>query len=127
MFNIVVHSSKYPPLIVKKTSKHKSYMLEVLHAFNSVPCNTLLLINGDFNCPDVDWDTLSDSNHLNIVLCDTLFDLNLTQLVREPTHIHGNILDLLVTNQPDQISDLSINNNTCASISDHHLITYVHN
>ena len=32
-------------------SSLESYMLELLHAFNSLPRNTLLLINGDFNCP----------------------------------------------------------------------------
>ena len=105
-------------------SRPESYMLEVLHIFNSLPRNTFLLINGDLNCPDIDWDTLSGSSHLNSALCDTLFELGLTQIIREPTHTHGNILDLLVTNQPEQISELLIDKHTCSSTSDHHLITY---
>jgi hypothetical protein len=64
------------------------------------------------------------SINLNSALCDTLFELGLTQIIREPTHTHGNILDLLVTNQPEQISELLIDKHTCSSTSDHHLITY---
>ena len=30
--------------------------------------------------------------------CETVFELNLTQLIDEAIHIHGNILDLVLAN-----------------------------
>ena len=44
--------------------------------------------------------------------------MNLTQLVNAPTHSHGNTLDLILTNMPDQIPNLEIDENL-SSFSDH--------
>ena len=55
------------------------------------------------------------------------FSLNLTQLVREPTHHHGNILDLLLTNMPNNICNLSIDTATSSTVSDHHLVSFTVN
>ncbi len=62
-----------------------------------------------------------DKNY-NIFLCDTLFSLNLVQLVTEPTHIHGNILDIIATNVPQRIVNLEVNTSRY-NYSDH----YFHN
>ena len=57
--------------------------------------------------------------------CEIIFDLNLCQLVSEPTHIHGNILDLVLTNNPDNIVDLIVHSKSPFSISsDHFVITF---
>jgi len=57
--------------------------------------------------------------------CEFIFDSNLTQLVDTPTHTCGNILDLVLTNCPEQISNLLVHppQYQCVS-SDHHLITF---
>ena len=70
--------------------------------------STNIIIVGDFNSPDVQWDTLSATSNSARGLCDFIFDNSLTQLVDQPTHIKGNILDLLLTNSNDSISNLSI-------------------
>ena len=50
---------------------------------------------GDFNFPDIDWLSLSGSSFLSNFFCDFIFDCNLTQHVTQPTHVKGNILDLI--------------------------------
>lgn len=59
---------------------------------------------GDFNAPDISWLTLCASSAFSKLLCDFAFDNNLTQLVDKPTHIHGNILDLVFTNDNERIA-----------------------
>ena len=43
------------------------------------------IILGDFNCPDVDWVSLTADTSKTSIFCDLLFDNNLTQLVLSPT------------------------------------------
>jgi len=57
--------------------------------------------------------------------CDVVFNLNLVQMIDEPTHIAGNILDLILTNVPDSISNLRIHCEPPFPIpSDHIIITF---
>lgn len=67
-----------------------------------------LLIIGDFNYPDVDWQAMSACSPPSIHFCDILFEHNLTQLVLSPTHIKGNTLDLVITNSEDIINDVRV-------------------
>ena len=66
-----------------------------------------VIILGDFNMPDICWSTLTGTSTASNSFCDLLFELNLSQLVKEPTHCKGNILDLVITND-NLITDLSI-------------------
>ena len=66
--------------------------------------NVILL--GDFNAPDVNWDTFISTNTISDHLCDFIIDHNMFQQVNKPTHIHGNILDLVITSDPDLTTDL---------------------
>ena len=63
---------------------------------------------GDFNLPDVNWLTMSSSSELSPTFCDFVCDLGLVQLVNEPTHKKGNILDLILTNVPSYISNVAV-------------------
>ena len=58
------------------------------------PADTILI--GDFNLPDIQWDTLSSTSSTSCAFCDFIFDNSLTQLIDQPTHIQGNILDLVM-------------------------------
>ena len=60
-----------------------------------------LIVLGDFNCPDINWQTLSAVSPSSSRLCEMLFDNNFTQLVSSPTHVKGNTLDLVITNSED--------------------------
>ena len=73
---------------------HKD-LYDYLHSL----CDTRkVVILGDFNAPDIDWLTFSSETAKSELLCDFLFDNNLLQLIQEPTHALGNILDLVITN-----------------------------
>ena len=53
-----------------------------------------------------------------------IFSLNLKQLVTQSTHTHGNILDLVMTNEENLVHDLQVNNSICSTFSDHSLICF---
>lgn len=63
-----------------------------------VVCNELLLICDDFN---IHMDVPSDAD--TIRLKDLLNSMGLGQHVKRPTHIHGHILDLIITRQTDDV------------------------
>ena len=63
---------------------------------------------GDFNCPDIDWPTLSGVSPLSTLLCDFVFDYNIAQVVESPTHVKGNVLDLVLTNSVKLIHSLTV-------------------
>jgi len=57
--------------------------------------------------------------------CDIIFNLNFSQLICEPTHIAGNVLDLIITNIPDLKFNVNIHSEPPLSIpSDHYIITF---
>lgn len=74
------------------------------------------IILGDFNYPHIDWTTLASDNKSRSFV-DMITDKSLSQLVDFPTHIRGNILDLILTNQPD--SFISVENLGNLHNSDH--------
>ena len=66
---------------------------------------------------------LDPSYKSSFSFCGHLFSLNLMELVNIPTHSHGNTLDLVLSNFPNLIANLSvisIHDNP----SDHHLISF---
>ena len=82
-----------------------------------------LIICGDFNVPDINWNVLSGSTSFSSDLCDLIVDLNLTQHVTVPTHKGGNILDIILTNY--DIEELSVNPDLPPNTtSNHFLITF---
>ena len=112
----------------------EEYLIEFLQSLNSATDNLLLL--GDFNFSDVNWDSLCGLSPASAKFCDIIFNLNLSQLICEPTHIAGNMLDLILTNIPDYIFNVNVHSVPPLSIpSDHYIITfdvqtlnhYVHN
>ena len=81
-------------------------------------CNILLL--ADFNLPDINWDTLSSKSNTSDAFCNMVFDLNLSQLIICPTHIHGNLLDLLLTTNDDLVSNITVHSSEFSHFpSDH--------
>ena len=80
---------------------------------------------GDFNAADINWSTLSASSDLSLNLCDLIIQYNYFQLVNHPTHIHGNILDLIITSSADTVSDINLIQEFNQAIkSDHYLISF---
>jgi len=86
-----------------------------------------LILLGDFNFLDVDWNTMIGHTPQSLHFCDLIFELNLVQLITEPTHKGSNLLDVILTNI-DYIDNISIS--TLSTIlpnglsSDHYLINF---
>ena len=67
---------------------------------------------------------MTGSSHFSSSLCDLFFEKNLVQLISDPTHTHGNILDIVATNSALRISNVSVDPLLCQSYSDHFLVTF---
>ncbi|XP_065895940.1 uncharacterized protein [Dysidea avara] len=98
---------------------------ELLHSYltNLVNESSPIILLGDFNLPDVNWATYSGSSPKSNKFCDLLFQLNLFQLVDEPTHNQGNTLDLIITNNEDIVYNISIHPYYQPISSDHFIVT----
>ena len=83
-------------------------------------CDTILV---DFNCPDINWSTLSATTPFSISLCNELYSKNFIQLVNEPTHYQGNTLDLILTNSPHRLQNVQVQSSGSSLQSDHFPIT----
>lgn len=73
------------------------------HITATLPKATLLLL-GDFNFPDIDWNTLSSASGMSKAFIELCLDFNLNQLINQPTRITettSNILDLCLSSDPD--------------------------
>ena len=119
---VVVELSVSPCVIVccvyVPPNSTTDYHSKVINVIRNLPGECELVIAGDFNCPDINWDALLGTSQFSQSLCSLVYQLNLIQLVDSPTHACGNILDLLLSNSPEKLSNLSI----LPSLSDHNLI-----
>ena len=95
---------------------YEQSLIDYLHSL--ISASSKLILMGHFNVPDINWATLSGSSMFSNKLCDLVFQFNLPQLVDQPSHICGSILDLVFTNCE---SDIFVHNTNSFDItSDHH-------
>uniref|UniRef100_A0A1X7VPE3 Endonuclease/exonuclease/phosphatase domain-containing protein n=1 Tax=Amphimedon queenslandica TaxID=400682 RepID=A0A1X7VPE3_AMPQE len=71
-----------PPNVLPKYDQSVSDYIDSLAATS----NKVMLF-GDLNVPDINWDTLTGVSPFSKSLCEAVFHSNLTQLVDSPTHI----------------------------------------
>jgi len=76
----------------------QSYFSRLQSLIGTDNSNEDLILLGDFNLPNINWGTMSGSIPRVMDFCYFLFKLNLEQLITIPTHIAGNILDVILTN-----------------------------
>ena len=96
-----------------------SYLNDIL----TLNIKTILL--GDFNLPDINWDSLSGQSSHSSIICELIFKFNLAQFVTTPTHVQGNILDLVLCNDINLIHDLKVHNSEQSQLaSDHFKIKF---
>ena len=83
-----------------------------------------VVVTGDFNLPKIDWHAANfpDKDTPEDAFMNVCSKCNLFQLISNPTHAAGNLLDLLLVTDPDIIKDV----NLCASPipSDHFLVRF---
>ena len=61
---------------------------------------------GDFNLPGVDWST-GEANGEDDIVMQEVQENNFSQMVDFKTHIKGGCLDLVITNMPEKVSNVS--------------------
>lgn len=95
--------------------RNNDTLLRVLQAAMNVNSTNKIIV-GDFNYKEVDWVNgivHSSDNHPASKMFDKLNDLFLNQLVTSPTRYregeNANLLDWVITDNPDIIDDLSLN------------------
>ena len=81
-----------------------------------------ILLAGDFNCPDINWQTLTvksnaQDKEIQQALIDISIDFNLTQVHEKPTR-EDNLLDLVFTTNPSLVKPSS----NAPGISDHDIV-----
>ena len=93
--------------------------------------SSCLILGGDFNLPELDWseDMSAPINNGgradHNVFCDLMGDNFLQQFISGPTHISGNKLDLLLSNGPEVIENVSTFHPRDGRFpSDHYVITF---
>lgn len=68
----------------------------------------------------MDWSKLYSSNNCESNFVDAVVTGGFQQLVQVPTHRQGNILDIVLTNVPNQVCNIVVNNEEL--ISDHYMV-----
>ena len=89
------------------------FELLLVNLFKDGSDRSRLYFLGDFNYPNINWQTNTTIEDSGIAtdFCQLINSYFLSQLVDEPTRYNSNrasILDLLLCNYPDDVSDLSI-------------------
>jgi hypothetical protein len=82
-----------------------------------------VIIVGDFNLPDINWSSLTGVSPFSKRFCEFIFDSNLIQLVENPTHMKGNILDLVLTTT-NNVRDLVVDTSNYSITSDHYVVSF---
>ena len=101
----------------------------VLEALRSTVCSAVthnqpVILCGDFNLPHIDWSITSPliRSPAATMLCDIVSDCFLAQLVSANTR-QDSILDLVLTNIPDRISQVTVCDNIPGT--DHDAVKFV--
>ena len=82
------------------TSKLQQYLLKVYKNFSRI------CLLGDFNFPGINWISESSDSSDERQFIDLANDFAFKQLNNISSNVHGNILDLVFSNQPTEFSDI---------------------
>ena len=83
-----------------------------------------IIITGDLNLPKVNWESYSSTEGTDQLFLETFSNFELEQLINEPTHIRGNLLDLLLTDKSSLISGITVSDTILPCKSDHFCLTF---
>ena len=88
-------------LVYRSPNSSRENNIELVNLFEKTkPRSTII---GDFNYPNVDFAV----GNSNIPLVNAVGNQFLEQMVKESTHARGNILDLVFTNMPENVLNIS--------------------
>ena len=110
-------------------TEFKSAIKELTIAINSIEGTPDIIIGGDFNLPHTDWENYLPKHQCPrqekemletiIKMCN---EFHLSQVIKEPTHYQGNILDLIFTNNTNLIHHIIVTP-SLRSTSHHSMVT----
>ena len=111
--------------VYRPPNSNIEYMTDLCNQLTNIEAeykNAVIWIMGDFNLPDINWNSYTIEKHQNIkeineLFINTLLNLNLEQINKKPTR-NNNILDLFLTNRPGLVIDYEI----LPGLSDHDII-----
>ncbi len=83
-----------------------------------------IVVAGDLNMPDIDWDNYSSPKPVDQLFLDSFSNYGLEQLVDCPTHIKGNLLDVVLSDKSQIIFNLSVSDMNKPCKSDHFVINF---
>ena len=116
--SLTIYSKKYTLVVIYRsepTNKHWYTMSTFFKEMNKLLAHynmfkNEVIIMGDFNIH------VNKENDRNAQKFQEILDtFNLVQHIKEPTHKHGNTLDLLITRKNTKMIDFSVN----SQLSDH--------
>ena len=84
----------------------------------SLPKNSLII--GDFNYPNIDWNTFTSSSANVRQFLDIVINKDYSQIIDFPTHVRGNTLDLLLTDLPSD--SITVSSQGRLGKSDHNIL-----
>jgi hypothetical protein len=93
-------------LVYRSPNATKENMTKLIELVKTVGKESVLI--GDFNLPEVDWET-GETTRRSRDLVEALDDQLLVQMVDFPTHIKGNVLDLVLRNIPERVIEITDN------------------
>ena len=82
------------------------------------------LLVGDFNLRNANWEINSNANNIEQMFLEEFLRLGLVQCITSPTHHKGKILDILLTNSENHLSNISIISDQQFCKSDHFGISF---
>ena len=101
--------------------------MEIKHRLTEIARNRNIVSHyliGDLNFESIDWENNSSSNRLYSKFLDTFDDLGLAQLISSPTHYRGNLLDILLTDNPSHVNSIVVHDRNAFVKSDHFFISF---
>ena len=108
-------------MFYRPLSSDEEYLEQLQENMNPLEQNTDIILVGDFNLKEVDWNRnlMLNNSRLYEIFSDILLDNFLTQMVLQPTRA-GNILNVVLSNSTDIIQDVQVGE----PISDHNVVTF---
>ena len=88
----------YNPPSARKYRKDLALIYNRIQAILKTSSSKKMIVCGDFNLPNVTWETYSANDAETDVFLSLMMAIDFDQLIREPTHRKGNILDLIFAN-----------------------------
>jgi hypothetical protein len=105
-FSVVTKSDNLNVILIyRPPCSGQDNLTELCEILRGADNNTILI--GDFNMHGIDWEKTQAIDARGRELLETATEEGLQQLVNFPTHTKGNTLDLLLTNCPDKILEVT--------------------